>query len=59
MNHLKNNKLLRRAKRLYALCVCLTLTAAMFVTPAFAAAGGDPLQVVSNLSDFSAPVSGR
>lgn len=52
MNHLKNNKLLRRAKRLYALCVCLTLTAAMFVTPAFAAAGGDPLQVVSNLSDF-------
>ena len=28
MNHLKNNKLLRRAKRLYALCVCLTLTAA-------------------------------
>ena len=52
MNHLKNNKLLRRAKRLYALCVCLTLAAAMFVTPAFAAAGGDPLQVVSNLSDF-------
>ena len=52
MNHLKNNKLQRRAKRLYALCVCLTLTAAMFVTPAFATAGGDPLQVVSNLSDF-------
>ena len=52
MNHLKNNKLQRRAKRLYALCVCLTLTAAMFVTPAFAAAGGDPLGVVNNLSDF-------
>ena len=52
MNDLKKNKLQRRAKRLYALCVCLTLTAAMFVTPAFAAAGGDPLQVVSNLSDF-------
>ena len=52
MNHLKNNKLQRRAKRLYALCVCLALTAAMFVMPAFAASGGDPLDVVSNLSDF-------
>ena len=53
MNHLKNNKLQRRAKRLYALCVCLALTAAMFVMPAFAApAGGDPLDVVSKLSDF-------
>ena len=52
MNHLKSSKLQRRAKRLYALCVCLALTAAMFVMPAFAASGGDPLDVVSNLSDF-------
>ncbi|WP_300611928.1 formate hydrogenlyase [uncultured Oscillibacter sp.] len=53
MNHLKNNKLQRRAKCLYALCVCLALTAAMFVMPAFAApAGGDPLDVVNNLSEF-------
>ena len=50
MNHLKSNKLQHRAKRLYALCVCLALTAAMFVMPAFAAS--DPLDVVSNLSDF-------
>ena len=54
MNNLKkNDKLQRRAKRLYALCVCLALTMAVFVVPAFAApAGGDPLDVVNNLSDF-------
>ena len=59
MNTLKNNKLQRRAKRLYALFVCLTLVMAVAITPAFAAAspapttgGGDPLGVVNNLSDF-------
>ena len=53
MNNLKNNKLQRRAKRLYALCVCMAFAMAMVITPAFAAAGGDdPLTVVSNLSDF-------
>ena len=57
MNNLKNNKLQRRAKRLYALFVCLALAMAVAVTPAFAAAspapaGGDPLGVVSNLTDF-------
>ncbi len=50
--NLKNNKLQRRAKRLYALCVCLALAMAVTVMPAFAAAGGDPLDVVNNLSDF-------
>jgi len=59
MNHLKNNKLQRWAKRLYALCVCLALALTVTVMPAFAAAGGDPLDVVNNLSDFSAPVSDR
>ena len=52
MNDLKKNKLQRRAKRLYALCVCLTLALATTIAPAFAAAGGDPLSVVNNLSDF-------
>ncbi len=45
-------KLQRRAKRLYALCVCLALALTMTVMPAFAAAGGDPLDVVNNLSEF-------
>ena len=54
MNNLKkNNKLQRRAKRLYALCVCMALAMTVTIMPAFAAAGGnDPLTVVSNLSDF-------
>ena len=54
MNNLKkNDKLQRRAKRLYTLCVCLALTMAVFIVPAFAApAGGDPLDVVNNLSEF-------
>lgn len=54
MNNLKKNKLQRRAKRLYALLVCLVLTMAVTIVPAFAtaAAGGDPLTVVSKLSDF-------
>ena len=53
MNTLKkNNKFQRRAKQLYALCVCLALAMATTIMPAFAAAGGDPLTVVNNLSDF-------
>ena len=54
MNNLKkNNKLQRRAKRLYALCVCMALAMTAFIMPACAAAaGGDPLTVVNNLSDF-------
>ena len=57
MNDLKKNKFQRRAKRLYALFVCLTLVMAVAVMPAFAAASpapaaGDPLDVVDNLSDF-------
>ncbi len=54
MNDLKKNKFQRRAKRLYALLVCLALAMAVTIVPAFAtpAGGGDPLTVVSNLSDF-------
>ena len=53
MNNLKkNNKLQRRAKRLYALCVCMALAMTAFIMPACAASGGDPLTVVNNLSDF-------
>ena len=62
MKHPKNTlehqkKLERRAKKVYALAVALTMSMAVMVAPAFAA--DDPLAVVSNLSDFSAPVSGR
>ena len=54
MNDLNKNKFQRRAKRLYALLVCLALAMAVTIMPAFAApaGGGDPLTVVSNLSDF-------
>ena len=53
MNDLNKNKFQRRAKRLYALLVCLALAMAVTIMPAFAApAGGDHLDVVSNLSDF-------
>ena len=55
MNALKKNKLQRRAKRMYALCVCLALVMAVAVTPAFAAASPaptDPLGVINNLSNF-------
>ena len=51
MNDLKKNKLQRRARRLYALCVCLVLALAAAIAPAFAATG-DPLTAVNNLSDF-------
>ena len=53
MNTLKKNKLQRRAKRLYALFVCLAHVLVAAVMPAFAADGtDDPLYVVSKLSDF-------
>ena len=54
MNDLKKNKLQRRAKRLYALFVCLTLVMAVAVMPAFATASPapDPLGVVNNLSNI-------
>ena len=57
MKHPKNTlerqkKLERRAKKVYALAVALTLSMAVTAAPALAAGGGDPLAVVSNLSDF-------
>ena len=47
-------KMERRAKKAYALAAALTLCLAVTIAPAFAASstGGDPLTVVSNLSDF-------
>lgn len=57
MKHDLNRNLQRRAKRLYALFACLVLALSFAVVPAFAA--DDPLSVVTSLSDFSAPVSGR
>ena len=46
----RQKKLERRAKKVYALAVALTLSMAVTIAPAFAA--DDPLQIVSNLSDF-------
>ena len=43
-------KIERRAKRAYAVFACLALSMAVMIVPAFAA--DDPLQIVSNLSDF-------
>lgn len=50
----RQKKVERRAKRAYALFACLVLSMAVMIVPALAApaAGGDPLQIVSNLSDF-------
>jgi|GluameStandDraft_1065615.scaffolds.fasta_scaffold31725_2 hydrogenase-4 membrane subunit HyfE len=47
-------KIERRAKRAYAVFTCMVLSMAVMIVPAFAApaAGGDPLQIVENLSDF-------
>ena len=44
----------RRAKKAYAPAAALALAMGVTIAPAFAApaAGGDPLTVVSNLSDF-------
>lgn len=58
MRNLKNpkntlehqKKMERRAKKAYALVVALALTMVVTVVPTFAA--NDPLEVVSNLSDF-------
>lgn len=46
-----------KAKRIYAVFAAVLLILMVFVVPAFAA--DDPLQVVNNLSDFSAPVRSR
>lgn len=54
---MKNLNFNTRAKRLYAVFATAVLTLMLFVAPAFAA--DDPLTVVSNLSDFSAPVRSR
>ena len=50
----RQKKIERRAKRAYALFACMVLSMAVMIVPAFAApaAGGDPLQIVENLSDF-------
>ena len=54
MNKHDNDK---KAKRVYAVFAAILLILMVFVVPAFAA--DDPLQVVNNLSDFSAPVRSR
>ncbi len=51
-NDLTHNKFERRIKKAYALFASLMLAMACTIVPAFAAGGGDPLQVVNNLSDF-------
>ena len=48
----------RKARRYMAVWTALVLSLCLFTVPAFAA-GSDPLSIVNNLSDFSAPVSGR
>ena len=50
----RQRKIERRAKRAYAVFACMVLSMAVMIVPAFAApaAGGDPLQIVENLSDF-------
>jgi len=48
----------RRARCLYTAAVLVLSLCAVLTVPAFAA-GTDPLAIVNNLSDFSAPVSGR
>lgn len=53
----RQKKIERRTKRAYAAFACLVLSMAVMIVPAFAA--DNPLQIVNNLSDFSAPVSGR
>ena len=49
----------RRARRAYALFASLVAVLTLTVMPALATSGDDPLTVVNNLSEFSAPVSGR
>ena len=45
------------ARRLFKCFACLVVLFTCTAVPALA--DGEPLTVVSNLSDFSAPVSGR
>ena len=45
------------ARRLFKCFACLVVLFTFTAVPALA--DGEPLTVVSNLSDFSAPVSGR
>ena len=43
-----------------AFCVyCVLVLVTVFAIGAYASEGNDPLTVVNNLSNFSAPVSGR
>mgnify|MGYP001038183304 FL=1 len=54
MNMKKSNELMereRKARRRYGNAVLMTMAALSCVTTAFAA-GGDPLSIVNNLSDF-------
>lgn len=55
-----NNNLTSRtkARRLMGGWAALVLAVCLCTVPALAA-GDDPLTIVNNLSDFSAPVSGR
>ena len=46
-----------KAKRIYAIAAGIFLMVTVFILPAFAA--DDPLTVVSNLNEFSAPVRSR
>jgi hypothetical protein len=48
----------KKGFRAYVCTVLVLAVMTCFAVPAFAAAS-DPVQVVNNLSDFSAPVSGR
>ena len=58
MKHdLKTRDFERKAKRIYAVLACMAMVMMATAVPALAA--DDPLAVVNNLSDFSAPVSGR
>lgn len=58
MKHdLKTKNFERKAKRIYTVLACTAMV--MMVTAVPALAADDPLAVVNNLSDFSAPVSGR
>ena len=56
-NDLKTKNFDRKAKRIYAALACTAMVMMATAVPALAA--DDPLAVVNNLSDFSAPVSGR
>ena len=56
-----NNKIISRksANRGKAICTLAVTAALLLCSTATAFAADDPLAVISNLSDFSAPVSGR